>query len=237
MISCMHIGSIAAAVKTAIGETDPYWSNVSNLLHFNGSNNSTTFTDEKSTTWTSIGAIISTTTSMFGGGSGYFNGTSAYIYASSKPVFGLNNFTVEFNFYQIPGGPSTQYICCVYGILNNQRSWGIPITDTGNIYAFLSTTGSSANIQINGGAVTQSTWHHCALVRNGVVFTLYIDGVSVGSTSNSDSLFNSTSPLIVGKEDTASWFFNGYIDELRITNGVARYTSSFTQPASQFPDG
>jgi hypothetical protein len=62
------------------GSTDPYWSSVVSLLHFDGANASTTFTDQTGKTWSAYGGVqIDTAQSKFGGASGLFNGASDYI--------------------------------------------------------------------------------------------------------------------------------------------------------------
>ena len=92
----------------------------------------------------------------------------------------------------------------------------------------------------NGGTATTTatyttgTWYHIALVRSGTTNTLYVNGVS--SASNSTSPTWPTTPSIgVGRlyNDNTSYTLTGYISDLRITNGFARYTANFTPPAGQ----
>ena len=81
---------------------------------------------------------------------------------------------------------------------------------------------------------TTGTWYHIALVRSGTTNTLYVNGVS--SASNSTSPTWPTTPSIgVGRlyNDNTSYTLTGYISDLRITNGFARYTANFTPPAGQ----
>ena len=92
----------------------------------------------------------------------------------------------------------------------------------------------------NGGSVTnfstelpQNQWYHFALVRSGSTIKLYINGTA-DSTTRSDSgtyLMGQSSTLTIGA-DGAGNDFRGYINDLRITNGLARYTTNFTPPTS-----
>ena len=79
-----------------------------------------------------------------------------------------------------------------------------------------------------------SQWYHIAVVRNGSTVTIYRDGISVGSGSDTVSHNPSTATtlMIGGGSATGfnNFYFNGYLDDLRITKGYARYTSNFTPP-------
>jgi hypothetical protein len=83
------------------------------------------------------------------------------------------------------------------------------------------------------------TWYHVAVTRSGNTFKLFRNGVQNGSTvtnSNSCPATASTGALYVGS-DVGGGFgnWNGYIDDLRITKGYARYTTNFTPPTQAFP--
>ena len=87
-------------------------------------------------------------------------------------------------------------------------------------------------------------WYHIAAVRENNVAYLFVDGSVVASGSNTQT-YNLTEPsdtnFAVGARqalcvtDTVSNFMQGYISNLRITKGVARYTSNFTPPTAPFP--
>lgn len=81
-------------------------------------------------------------------------------------------------------------------------------------------------------------WAHIAIVREGTGMNqakIYIDGVNsgIGTVSNN---FSESYPIYIGTDRSASTAFSGYIDEIRITNGIARYTAAFAPPSGQFPD-
>jgi hypothetical protein len=82
-----------------------------------------------------------------------------------------------------------------------------------------------------------NTWQHVALVRNGNVFTPYLNGIAGTSTTSSAALFDFTSQLTIGSDGPASPLtpFQGHMDDFRITKGVARYTANFTPPTQTHP--
>jgi hypothetical protein len=82
-----------------------------------------------------------------------------------------------------------------------------------------------------------SLWHHVALVRYGNILTLYIDGIGQNTTANVNgvNVNSSSGNLSIGRPgDYNGYYFNGWIDEFRFSNGIARWTSNFTPPASAY---
>jgi hypothetical protein len=100
--------------------------------------------------------------------------------------------------------------------------------------------------QVNAGTVpanafviafvpTVGQWYHFACVRNGSTTTMYINGSSIGS-GTSINITNSTGVVYVGRYALSTGYdLNGYINDLRITKGYARYTANFTPPTQAFP--
>ncbi len=82
--------------------------------------------------------------------------------------------------------------------------------------------------------LTNNQWIHFAIVRNGSNWTMYRDGVSVTTVTYS-GVTSTTNFFYIGASGDG-YYFNGYIDELRITKGIARYTSNFTPSTTQFLD-
>jgi hypothetical protein len=176
-------------------------------------------------------AAISTTQSKFGGSSIYFNGTSDYISALDSPNLRANagNFTIEGWFYLTSLG-------AIRGIVakgTNTTGWEVRVTAANVLAASYTSTAltGTSTIAIN-------TWYHFALVRSGSAtgnMKLYLNG-SVEATSGGavTDNFNGTDNLLVGNSRTANQFWIGYIDEVRLTIGYARYTSNFTPPVVPF---
>jgi hypothetical protein len=171
------------------------------------------------------------TTALYGG-SGYFNGTSDYVSAArqSAMLLGTNNFTIEFwvyfNSVAIAQTVAGSHITSAAG------DWLIYTKSAGTLAYYLSSTGSTWNIanQVDIGTVVTGTWYHVALVRNGSVFTPYLNGVAGTTTTSSASLFASTSPVSIAASNNPSTYFSGYVSNFRMVNGTAVYTGAFTPP-------
>ena len=187
----------------------------------------------------------STNIYKYGLSSMYFNGTSSYTIAPYNPFYNLGsgNFTVDFWVY-FNSTAANQQIISQYNA--TYFNWGIAIGPAGTLSYYLSSNGSSWNIAngVSMGTFTTGSWYHIALVRNGSVFTPYINGTAGTTSSSSSALYTVNAPLTVGAlfnagsstfdTQTISTFanyFNGYLDDVRLTKGIARYTTGFTPPA------
>ena len=212
------------------GPTDPFWTSVTSLTHMEGANGGTTFIDQKPISWTRTpSSVTSTAQFKFGSASmlvsgGMINSTTAL----SASGFGTGDFTIEGWFYatatttrglfdaRLISSPAT--IAAGWDQANTR--WQIYFD--GTIY------NSSAT------SITLNTWQHFALVRNGTSCVFYVGGVSIIAFSSGA---NVTFPqLNYGRYYNNSFPWVGYIDECRVTKGVARYTSAFSPPTAAFPD-
>jgi hypothetical protein len=194
-------------------------------------------------------AQISTAVKKYGTGSMYFDGSGDYLQTplNQSVNFGTNSFTIEM--WVNPSTTNHQSACLFTQehVAANNTPISIAIflnggnfETVGNGISFGVYNGSSWTVlQHNLATIPINTWTFIALVRNGNVFTMYVNGTSVGSTTNSTSCSLGSTPYFLGRRwDLAGSYpyYNGYIDDFRITRGVARYTSNFTPPTSQFLD-
>lgn len=229
--------------RFGVAATDPNFANVSLLLHGDGTNGSTTITDSSGSpkTVTAVGnAAISTAQSKFGGASILFDGVNDYATVStgSAFTFGTGDFTVE---AWAREGARSGYPT-VLEIGNHANNTGV---------IFLMNDGNSpANyIGLYSGAFFESakvaapalnTWNHVAWVRASGVLKIYLNGVGSSGSAFTNNLSDSTTVTIGSKAGGdgggANYDLNGYIDELRVTKGVARYTANFTPPTAPFPN-
>ena len=182
-------------------------------------------------------AQISTSVVKYGTGSMYFDGTGDYLLARSNDVFnfGTGDFTVEFWINASASGSYTQVIGTIVSS-NENGTWriGNRFNSLNQIY-FARGTGSGfnefqASVNVNDGA-----WHHVAVVRYSGTITIYADGVASASSSITGTC-TSANPLYVGYNGRDNAYITGYLDDVRITKGVARYTTNFTPPTSQVQD-
>jgi hypothetical protein len=79
-----------------------------------------------------------------------------------------------------------------------------------------------------------NTWTHIAFVRSGTTLTCFLNGVSVGTTTTASSIGSASAGSYIGSSQSGNYWF-GYIDDLRVTKGYARYTSNFTPPTAALP--
>ena len=218
---------------------DPYFSDVVLLLHLDGANGSTTITDSSSSlkTVTANGAAqISTARSVFGGASLRLTAYSDFLSLpnSSDFDFGTGDFTIEARCYCISTGTSGGNI---FG------RWGLGPTTSADF--ILAIAGGNLVFPINGGAVTLASpstfplnvYKHVAVTRSGTTFKLWLDGALQDTQTSSAAIQNTLAqPIRVGIWNDSTSSLNGYIDEIRITKGVARYTAAFTPPTSASPN-
>lgn len=220
----------------AIG--DPYGGNVVLAMHMDGVNNSTTFVDETGKTVTANGNVqISTAQSKFGGASAYFDGTGDYLSVASSNDFGFgtSDFTIECWAYWTSHA-NWRVLACQRTAYNSNYQF-IFLTDvSGNLVATTSTSGTTDAFTVSGpSAVPAGQWNHVAFVRGGTTMKVYLNGVAGTSvTCGTAALFVSSATVKVGADGDGTSSFLGYIDDLRITKGVARYTANFTPPTAAF---
>jgi len=212
------------------------------LLHGNGTNGSTTITDSSLTpkTVTAVGnAQISTAQSKFGGASLAFDGTGDYGFIDTQmSAFEYDaDFTIEGWFFFNTNNVGYQGM--VGTTAGGDQQGHILITEANNTIAFLGATATTWNTVCNSSQVpSTNAWHHIAVSRSGSTVRLFYNGTQIGSTTSSNFIRSGTSMRVGGYQffPGGARSFNGYIDDLRITKGVARYTSNFTPPTAPFPD-
>ena len=198
------------------------------LLHFNGSDGSTTFTDSSPNelTATANGSVqISTAQSVFGGASALFNGSSDYLDGTVPDADWSVDFTVECWIRQSSIG-GFQPVFGAGDIASGAGGINFYVDSTGLI-----TMDNGLAGNISGGQVVVNTWTHLALVQSAGTSYGYQDGVLIGSGATNYPAQNGN--IKVGAAPNYGWYFNGYIDEVRVVKGFAVYTSSFTPPTSQ----
>lgn len=203
------------------------------LLHCDGADASTTFTDSSPSahTVTANGnAQIDTAQSKFGGASGLFDGTDDYLNldGSSDFAFGTGDFTVDF-WVRLNALSSTRTLYDSRPLTTNGDYLEIAIDNLGSFYI----TDNSA-IKIQGTTIANTgVWYHIAVTRSGTSMKLFVNGVQEGSTyTSSINYLVGTNRPTIGTAGTVVTVqeVDGWFDEIRVSKGIARWTSNFTPP-------
>ena len=218
------------AAGTTVG--DVHFPQTELMLPLDGSNGATATSDlsDNNHSLTFGGNTqISTAQSKFGGSSLYFDGSGDYISipSSSAFAFGTANFTIECWVRRTSTGTYPYIFDFRIGGANAVVGY-VYLTHLDSYKPTYAT--SNANRITSSVAFAIDTWHHFALVRSSGTTTMYVDGSSAGSFSDSASYI--AAPLRIGDYGGGGYSLSGYMDDWRITRGVARYTSSFTPPTT-----
>ena len=203
------------------------------LMHFDGTNGSTTFVDETgNNTLSASNVVIDTTEHKFGTASAYFSAaTSVLSTTNDKFRFHNKDFTIEMFIGLIDYNSGTSGTCLFEnsiggGARNNSFCW--LINPDGYMQFF-----TGAGFQITSDVqVPTNDWVHVALVRHSNVVTQYINGTAAG-TYTMDVSINERGAKIGALGDGAPYHFIGYLDDLRVVSGKAVYTADFTPPTAQ----
>lgn len=213
--------------------TAPTAPTANTALLINGTNGGVYDASTKNDLTTVGSAQASAAQAKYGTTAAYFPAASSYLNApfSQNAVFNTGDFTVEAWVYSV--ATTAGYTCILSsrdGIASNANAVFFGLKPTTNQLTFY----TSGEIIGTSTAVSTGTWTHVALVRSSGTATIYINGTSAGTASFTTSLTGTG--LSVGNEYNGASSNGGlYVDDLRITKGVARYTSNFTPPAAALP--
>jgi hypothetical protein len=159
----------------------------------------------------------------------YFDGTGDILYAPYSPnfSFGTGDFTIEFWMWK--NNTNNGYIITC-GVNTSAGNWNISLFSS-SLY-WQSQYGVTNLYNRSATSLLDGNWHHVAITRASGVQRMFFDGVLQGATvaDTTDYIMTTASQFGIGLNG-----FDGYIDDLRITKGYARYTANFTPPASAFP--
>jgi hypothetical protein len=186
-------------------------------------------------------AQISTSVKKYGTGSASFDGSTSYLRSPLITRFGLT-FTIEFWMYPTINSGNEWMVCSAQGYNAAAPNHGFLIgyfNGVVNSSIAIAGTGLGAYWINCATVVTTNAWHHIAVVGDGTSCVVYLDGVNIGSSAWPSGYTGFlTNGLLIGAGCTSSLtpinFYGGYIDDLRITNGYARYTANFTPPTAAF---
>jgi len=252
-----NVDSSAATTTTSSSTTtttiaagangDPYWDNVVLLLHMDGAEGSNSFTDSSALgqSFSPTGsAMITTSDSKTNGASAYFDGTS-YIGNAS------NNSDLTFNgAFTLEAWANFSDVTATGWILHSQKDVGGQPNYIFGLYIYPSrkikgmmfgygTYGISGDYFYTNYIPTPNEWHHYAFTRDAFNrWRIFIDGVETPYQIHEENTTIDFAHTISPSSDGVNVGYNmkGYVDELRVTKGIARYTANFTPNGSSLAD-
>jgi len=213
------------------------------LLHMDGTNGSVFFPDVAGAghTLTPHGdAHIDTAQSKFGGSSGLFDGTGDYIDSADSDdwAFGSGDITIDFWLKRNTTGTLQR----IFGTANSgghgyTRSADASFNANDTFQWLVYHSGNTCVYFNSAVTITDSNWHHIACVRSGTNLWVFIDGTKDVNSANigTNTLNDSTSSYAIGRMGEYNTdYFNGWLEEFRISKGIARWTSNFTPPTAPY---
>jgi hypothetical protein len=160
-----------------------------------------------------------------------FDGSGDYlnVAATDEFTFGTGDFTIETFIYHNTLGASGNTIIDFRNAPNNTDAGALWKTSGGEFGWYV----NGAN-RVTGATVAANKWYHLALVRNSGTTSLYVDGISVGSFSDSYDYATKSGRAFIGAlaDGTDTLYLDGFISNFRIIKGTALYTSNFTPSTS-----
>ena len=215
------------------------------LLHADGADESTTFTDSATgKAVTPVGtAQVDTAQKKFGSGSLLVDGDSDYLTLLDHAdwSFGTGNFTIESWFRTTNNALGAGFVGQYVDASNRWICYKV-ITATGGYLGFFATIGASVKAHYYSGNIeatlTSNEQHHLAWVRNGTAILIFLDGTSleltVSTAVGANDFGNLAGLLYIGYDQGTPQFANGWLDEVRISKGIARWTANFTPPSRAY---
>lgn len=216
------------------------------LLHLDGTDTSTTIIDSNAGgsahTWTASGnAQLDTAQVKFGSTSLLGDGTGDFVSTPDHADFtlGSGDFTVDCWFNNTAASGTNRLLCgqADSALTDSLTSWRISRTSTNEMRGRLC-QGGVATIVTSTTQFTNSLntgWHHIAFVRTGNTLKLFVDGVQEGGdVSFTGSVTDSSENVAVGGIGSSGVEWVGWIDEVRLSVGTARWTANFTPPTRAY---
>lgn len=228
--------------KAAGGAGDPDYASVKLLLDLDGTNGQTTFTDfsasPASVSNAGTGAAISTAQSKFGGASLLLNGSSQGLNTTRQMAVGAGQFTIEAH-VRPNAAQAGRVISCQQSISTNALLMFRTNAD-GSLTFFIRNSAGAGAIHVLSAAglvaMNNTVWYHIAATRDAANrIDIWLDGTSVANGTSATNPDFAGNNYDIGSQYFQAEWFSGYIDNVRITEGVCRYTTTFTPPTAAYP--
>ena len=215
---------------------------------FEGADAAVAYSDLIAGAYTFFGtAQLDTAQKANGSASLLLDGNSDYLTLPTSSDWNLagGDFTLEcrVRFNALTAGTYPIFIARCYNTAGS-GGWNVYYNvDTSRLNFYYSTNGSNAIDLFVAWTPSLNTWYYVAVTRNDANLRFFVDGVKVGATQNigADIIYNNSKPLSLGVDlnvsdaPIAGDYLNGWLDEVRISKGIARWTSNFT-PSTMWVD-
>ena len=244
--SVVEVASGASFNDPSVGSTDGLIDKVVLLLHGEDGAGSPVIADSSSYMKNYSGragsAAVTSAHSKFGAGSINLDSATnggAYGFGPDNTLKITGDFTIE-TFVKLNAPINSDRIIFGWGgdTSSGNASGRVAVDSTGRLNAYWSASDWTIARSITGPVVTTGVWHHVALSRSNGNWIMHLDGVQAGAVVN----HNNSDAFSYGRFELGRQVFNGggslngYLDEVRITNGAIRYWGAFTPPTQQFGD-
>jgi hypothetical protein len=235
-----------------LDNTDDFFSSVVLLMGFDGADAATSSPDESDSSHTMTfegGAALDTARKKFGSASLLLDGGATDFVTTPDSAdwsFGAGEFTIEawVNWDVLPAS-SNAHILSQFLVSDPNRAWTIVYVQATNSLGFTYTTDGTTGTQVatNSGiddGILVDTWHHIAVVRDSDTLRLFVGGIQTTTADMTGvTIHNPVQELVIGglggPSGPAGQGNDFWMDELRITKGVARYVGDFNLPEAAFP--
>jgi Concanavalin A-like lectin/glucanases superfamily len=203
------------------------------MLHCDGVNSGTSFPDDNvgggAHTWTAHGASTTTASQEFGTASLNAGASAGYIDTPDSADYTLSgDFTFDFWFNRQGGDGTTRF---AFGQANSALSSFAVVGGLSGANKLFFEWNTTATAVLGTTVITTTGWHHFAAVRSGTSMLLFLDGTLEASVVTGVAINDSADNFSVGRAGAfASNVWNGFIDEFRLSVGIARWTANFTPP-------
>ncbi len=212
------------------------------MLHMDGANASTTFTDESGHTWTAAGnAEIKTAVSVFGGACGGVANTASFankVYSLNHADYAIGAGDWEFDFRLRIASVTDNAFLVTHGRVAGNIGWFFVYQVSTNTLRYNYTSDGTNYLGPATFSWTPSndTWYPIAITRNGANLRCFVDGTQIGSTYNigATSIFGTTAALTLFSDTVTNATSTFFMDEFRFSVGNARWTGNFTVPAGPY---
>lgn len=222
---------------------DPDWRSTRLLLGFNSRNNATSMIDEGPATF-SVASVngnarIDTTQYRFGVSSLYLDGSGDWVTFPNSASWTMSSGDITAEAYiRLNATGSDQVILSRRPPSGTSTEWQFLVTSANRLQLVAWGSAGAVVLNITGTtALASGAWYHVAFSRSLTTTRIFLDGSLEGSGVESAPIGSNSQTLTIGRDPTTTpRYFNGWIDELRVT-GSARYTSAFTPPSAPFVRG